>query len=881
MKKGILAAGATLALAATVMGQTDYAFPSPWNPAGRASNQVTQLVMITWDDNAYSGLARTGYETTPGATFAQQHFVDWLQPDPSAPGTGGPGCSPNSGWTACRPNDLNIVENNPTGNQQYMGMNWSLKAPAFQNTPMTYFMLAGFYVNIWSARTYPDPVFAWQDSESALGWYTGQQIGQPWVNSNQGYQRAPVAWGREHRAQSGGAMTQSNTIIRVSQEALALNHEIASHSMDHKETNSWIPGGSHQHASRGFGRWGNEGFRTTGRTSTTAWGQVVDLTVEYGQAGADLDRGWIAFAGRQISENAWHGAIRLADEWIMDNKGERDGGLGLSANTRGRLVNNQAQRRVYGFRAPRLESNSNMFFALKRAGYLYSSSLEEGNEMHVTGENFLWPYTVDNGIRNSWTEYDRGSRVFHDTMPTGIWEIPLNVVIVRPDDRPAVAASFNTINGALRAAGKAHSADINPATWHGKITAFDFNLFVHYAMTQDLFVRTMSHTLALRMGPGGNRAPFNVGAHTDYYTPIYDNGTLLNNFNRNDYGLVLNYNTWVDRKRGMERFVDEAKAAGARFVTCRALIDTLRAMNAEGEAIIQSTTALENSAFALWRDATRGGDTTLTASRTTLMAGPNRQGQQPVYRYDFERGKYSNLTHISLEYVSRTGTAVRLIVEPEPGNVGSRVVREVVLAHRYSRISYDGRVNQNFERGEFRQSGRIPLTAFDFTQYHTGRRNYSSINPAHIVGIEIAPLAPANNPPLHGQTPSFSERTEPFELAFQFRNIVLHRGTPKTWVEPDLPPLPVAIANTAVAGRTLSLAGITGNALKLNVAQSGKYDVKVFSANGRLLQSFNATNLTAGVVNTLKLNNLGKGVYMIQIQGIDNKQTLTRSALVL
>ena len=62
MKKTILAVSATLVLAATAMGQKSYNFPSPWNPAGKPANQVTQYVLYTWDDNGYSGMAGTEYE---------------------------------------------------------------------------------------------------------------------------------------------------------------------------------------------------------------------------------------------------------------------------------------------------------------------------------------------------------------------------------------------------------------------------------------------------------------------------------------------------------------------------------------------------------------------------------------------------------------------------------------------------------------------------------------------------------------------------------------------------------------------------------------------------------------------------------------------------
>ena len=979
MKQGkILAAGAVLALAATTMAQTaadgNYAFPAPWNPAGRQARDVPQFIAITWDDNAYSGLNRTGYEPFPGAAFAQQNFIGGMHPDENAPGGNGtwgqPGiCTRHTdaqreqgifcdGYVNCKPNRLRIYENNATGGRRMMGMNWSINADAFRNNvPMTYFMLAGFYVDVWSSGTegtWDDNTRhqAWQDNESRLGFLTGEEVGQPWVNSGSGYRRLPVAWGREGGvwATRANEAPQRNTITRVSLAAVQQGHEIASHSIDHKETNSWLRNDSRW---AGFHSWGGEGYRNSPANQqyisgpnreifTTLWGQPYNMTAEFGQAGRDLDRGWIPMAGRQLSENAWHGAIKLADDWIMNRYSDRDGGLGLRNNAR--------QNTVRGFRAPRLESNSNMFYALKRAGYVYSSSLEGGFESHIDGRNFLWPYTTDNGVRNTWVQADRGARVFHDTMPTGIWEIPINVVIVPENRRASVVENWNRINDALNAhpgGAIGQPNRMNAATWDGKITAFDFNLWILYGMTAENFQATMRHTVEMRMAPGGNRAPLNYGTHTDYYTPVYDFGTLMNPFNRSNFGLIITggqtapagspwtlpegvdpqlgpagtpswctpalcgpipsftipnnaWNSWTIRQDETERWVDWAKSynpipgsRGVQFVSSMQLIDSLRAMNREGERRIVAANdrSLNNSDFRLYWGGRWG---TVDAQNRVLAAGnmelqaptkgsATEPGQpQPVFVYEVQGNELALMTHISLSYKSRTATSVRLVYDNNDGR--GEIVREAILAHRYSPIGWEGRTNQNYERGEMRNSGRIPLTSFDFEEHFRGTRNYSAINPANIKRIEIAPLAPANVTPLHGQFGSgitYATRTDPYNLAFTISNIRIHSAAnADSLFKYDDIDLPSAVANASVMGRTLSLAGISNNALKLNIAQTGKYDVKVFTANGRLIQSFNATNLTAGV-NTLKLNNLGKGVYMIKIQGIDNKQTLTRSALVL
>ena len=924
-RKTILAVGATLALAATAMGR-DFAFPSPWNPAGRAREQVPQYITITWDDNAYSGLNRTGYEPTPGARFSAWHFVGGLQPDESAPGTGGAGCSPSTGYVACRPNSLGIVE---SGAGPKMGMNWSLNAFG-SNVKMTYFMLAGFFVNVFTDGTEgawdaTNTYLGWQNGQSVLGFFEGAEDDQPWVSNEVGYRRIPVSWGREFRSQLGNAdnvpserIPQRNTVARVARAAFTANHEIANHSLDHFETNSMIFGGTStgggradrtsKNASLGFTHWTGEGFgganaKGTGtnmtRVDTTRWGQQFDIVANFGTTGRTLERGWEVFAGRQLSFEGWRGAIHVAHHWLTTGTPDGNGRVGG-----GGFPSNQ----VVGWRAPRLESNSNMFYALKSLGYVYDSSLEEGFEMHVNGQNFLWPYTTDNGVRNSWTQADRGSRVFQDTMPAGLWQLPINVVIVPAHLRQAAVNNWNKINDALNNQNNIGSQNrMTLEAWDGKITGFDFNVFIQWGFTKEQFVETMKYTLDLRMNAGGNRAPFNWGTHTDYYTPIYDNATLQNDFNVNNFGLLVTArepgmqgfgNTWTDRQQGTEEWVTYALGRQAQFVTGIQLINAIRAMVVEGEAKrdLNQTATVANNQFKLWRDASNLG-TDMPTGVSTLIAGPTRNGQQPVFRYEFAAGTYSNMTHFELEYRSRTATAVRLIM------ADGLPTREVILAHRYSPIGWDGKPSNRFETGTsgLRNSGPIPLTSFDFEQYFTGTRNYSSIDPAKIVAIEIAPLAPANQTPGHGSgddqsfgsggggqghnawQPTFAPRDDDFELKFQFANVKIYRGTPAVWSNEDSDhdsknPTGISRANNAGA-RSLSVAGMTSKALRLNIAQAGVYNVGIYTVNGRLVQSFNARNLSAGI-NELDLNNLARGVHIVRVQGVNTNQQLTIQVLI-
>jgi len=887
MKKGILAAGAMFALAATAMAG-NYAFPSPWNPAGKASSELTQLIAIIWDDNQYSGAKGSGYEPSKDKTaYKDWGYVDGVNPDTAA-----------AGWSdGTRDNPLNIVSTQ-AGNGKNIGITWAVNN---LDVPQTFNMITGNFVNVYTDGTEGtwnskgdgnngNFYWAWQNGETKMGYWTGEEYGQPITNgtatdanggpASSGYNKVPISWGREYRSEGKTGVAQVNQIALALKQAISKGHEIGNHTIDHMETNSVLPGGNSRFANQGFGKWGNEGFDWS-VLDTAPWGLVYDEALEYGSEGSALTSGWKVNIGHYLSQQGWEGYIQLSEDWLTQGGSDnlassKEGGLGYQKS------------KIFGFRAPRLECNSALYYALKAKNYLYDCGLEEGYETHVDGRNFLWPYTTNNGVRNSWTQLNIGERVFLDTMPEGLWEIPVNCMIVPQDKRQEVVSHWNDINAGLNPA--MQSDPMVASTWDGKITGFDFNLWILFGMTKDLFVATMQNTTTLRIE--GNRAPLQYGAHTDYYTPIYDNGTLSGKtINQGNYSLSIDrgWNTYVDRQLGTEAWVTWAKQQNngkVKFVTGKELIDTLSKWNDQGEAIIRGEESLTGLEFV--GSTVDEGDLgqNLTFGTDMIVLAKPGVSEQPVFNHIFTDAEKSawggKITHLSLDYKSRTAIAIRLLIDANGDGEWNGVydgdhVREAILAHRYSPIGIDGRTSDSYERGSMRKSGKIPLTSFDFEQNYEGTRNYSSIDQSKILGIQIVPLAPYAKTPLHGEEPSFEERNSDYELKFKIENLKLHTGTPFEWTEPDLP---TGIAAVKTNGRTLALAGISANALKLNIATAGKYDVKVFGVNGRLLQSFNAQSLMAGM-NTLKLNNLAKGVYLIKVQGINTKQQLTKSAVVL
>lgn len=190
--------------------------------------------------------------------------------------------------------------------------------------------------------------------------------------------------------------------------------------------------------------------------------------------------------GAAYSVGAWTAEIEACAAWLTkpfdpdevacapdDSKG-----IGLESSARA------------GFRAPYLEHNDALFTALRELGLAYDCSVEQGWQREQDGTSFCWPYA-----------------------DAGLWELPAHPVIVPPDE---LCAEYGVPRG-LRARLKGVQGYFDEAD--GKITGFDYNLWVLFAMNKDEFLATLKHTLDLRLA--GNRAPFLLGAHSDCYSSKY------------------------------------------------------------------------------------------------------------------------------------------------------------------------------------------------------------------------------------------------------------------------------------------------------------------------------------------------------------------------
>ncbi len=135
-----------------------------------------------------------------------------------------------------------------------------------------------------------------------------------------------------------------------------------------------------------------------------------------------------------------------------------------------------------------------------------------------------------------------------------LWELPVYAVVVPPDE----ACARYGVEPGLRARLHAVRDYLNPAD--GKITGFDWNLWVDFAMTPAEFVATLRYTLDQRLA--GNRAPLTFGTHSDIYSEQYE---------------ALPNSTAAQRRQALAEVLEEAlRRPEVRVVSARQLLDWLR-----------------------------------------------------------------------------------------------------------------------------------------------------------------------------------------------------------------------------------------------------------------------------------------------------------------
>lgn len=243
--------------------------------------------------------------------------------------------------------------------------------------------------------------------------------------------------------------------------------------------------------------------------------------------------------GEKFTTAEWAAEIATCGEWLTKPFVESE--LALPATGLG-----LDRASILGFRAPFLEYGPALFPAVRGAGLSYDCSVEEGYEERFDGTNLVWPYRIAPG-------YGQSGKAAADERE--LWELPVYAVIVPPDE---LCARYGVEPG-LRARLHAVRDYLRPED--GKITGFDWNLWVDFGMTAKEFVATLEYTIDQRFA--GNRAPMLFGTHSDIYSEQYE---------------ALPNSTAEDRRRALAEVLDYVLARPeTRVVSARQLLAWLRA----------------------------------------------------------------------------------------------------------------------------------------------------------------------------------------------------------------------------------------------------------------------------------------------------------------
>ncbi len=241
--------------------------------------------------------------------------------------------------------------------------------------------------------------------------------------------------------------------------------------------------------------------------------------------------------GAIFTSAQWAEEIDTCRDWLtkpFDDGRAADASVGLGV----------PRAELLGFRTPFLEWGEPLFPALRDAGLAYDCSVEVGFDPRYDGRNLPWPYRIAAGYGGPSAEPARE-----------LWELPVYALIVPPDEeceRYGVAPGLRARLGQMRRYFRPEE---------GKITGFDWNLWVAFQMSPDEVLATLRYSLDQRLA--GNRAPFTFGTHSDIYSEQY---------------VGITGSTAQQRRETLVRFLDEVLARPeVRVVSARQLLEWLRA----------------------------------------------------------------------------------------------------------------------------------------------------------------------------------------------------------------------------------------------------------------------------------------------------------------
>lgn len=248
--------------------------------------------------------------------------------------------------------------------------------------------------------------------------------------------------------------------------------------------------------------------------------------------------------GPELDAAAWEAELNLCNDWLTKPAPTDSTSLSHDDN-RGAGI---AIEDIVGFRSPYLRYGNGTFEALKKLNFQYDCSIEEGLDPSQDGTNFYWPYTLDHeSPGHNYMVETAGTKKAEYFKPEHgeLWELPCYALVAPTDDlceQYGIEPGFRQrLDDYFTTLGKPGSFDAA----NGKITGLDYNLyyFQEYNLNKAEALGVLKYTLDLRMQ--GNRAPFLLGVHSQYYNDVWNSNSP-------------NIASSADRRAVLEEFVSYA-----------------------------------------------------------------------------------------------------------------------------------------------------------------------------------------------------------------------------------------------------------------------------------------------------------------------------------
>jgi hypothetical protein len=543
----------------------------------------------------------------------------------------------------------------------------------------------------------------------------------------------------------------------------------------------------------------------------------------------------------------------------------------------------------FGFRTPYLRYSDSTFTIVKEMGFLYDVSISATSSNEAGSAYF--PYTLD-------AEADENGNVSPDNIDnpdrpvrkhSGLWVIPCSRIEVAPQDLEAVGKET--------------------------VTGLDYNLWANSdaALDSAQTINALMHTLQKHLD--GNRAPFTLGIHSQYYFE-----------SKSEFPNVKTAQT----RRIFEEFVKRASQLEYVFfvssdMVIRWMLNPVSAADFDPEDYIRPAFSQITPPIEISLSNTRVDEGNLTVGNLTvinlnidlqhqieIIEGADKfevventvkfKSQQPVGKYALTIKATSAGGSIDREFtISVNKVLIDNIIVPLTGwsksidsksdvtigNQDGALTLEIELAET------DG-VNWPYA-GATRTVGVLTgVKGIEIT--YTADRNFT-------VGVGYwspnlgfgfnAPIQSSQTQktvviPIEELTKTYSDAKEdgiprdPSSIydALDFTGLYVQLAANTYGETTNLKVYSlkfradaVSITNPGIKNnrqRAISLGGISASRLNLNVAQAGVYSVDIFSVNGKQLFT-TKTTLSAGRNQISMPKNLAKGVAIIRVSGLNAK----------